>query len=82
MTKRRSAENHGEGAVGLNANDWRGDPIYRVPSACHDERNTYRVFHRDLEGRCVAEFYGDRAREMAERFCELFGEPSGSRGQL
>lgn len=59
--------------------DWRGDPVYKHPSACRDERNTYRIFHRDIEGRVIAEFYGDNAKAMAERFCQLFGEPSGSR---
>ena len=58
---------------------WKGDPVYRVPSACRDDRNTCRVFHRDIEGRVVAEFFGPNAQAMAERFCELFGEPSGSK---
>jgi hypothetical protein len=56
---------------------WEGDPVYRIPSACRDERNTWRVFHRDIEGRVVAEFVGPNAQAMAEQFCELFGEPNG-----
>lgn len=57
--------------------EWTGDPLYRVPSRCDDQK--WRVFHRDIEGRAVAEFFGPNARVMAEKFCELFGEPSGSR---
>ena len=73
------ADNTNSGSPDCSPRGWRGDPIYRVPSACRDERNTYRVFHRDIEGRVIAEFYGDNARGMAEQFCEMFGEPSGSR---
>jgi hypothetical protein len=58
---------------------WSGDPVYRVPSACRDDRNTWRVWHRDVEGRVVAEFVGPNAQAMAEQFCELFGEPSRSK---
>ena len=60
--------------IGDTVKLWRGDPIYWRASYCNDERNTYRVFHRDKPGRIVAEFYGDNAREMAFRFCQLFGE--------
>lgn len=56
------------------SSEWRGDPIFLTPSACRDKRNTWRIFHRDKPGRIVAEFYGDNAGVMAERFCELFGE--------
>jgi hypothetical protein len=55
---------------------WTGDPVYRIPSACRD---SCKVFHRDIEGRVVAEFVGPNAQAMAEQFCELFGEPSGSK---
>ena len=58
---------------------WSGDPVYRIPSACRDARNTWRVWHRDVEGRVVAEFVGPNAQAMAEQFCSLFGEPSGSK---
>jgi hypothetical protein len=58
---------------------WKGDPVYRVPSARHDDRNTCRVFHRDIEGRVVAEFFGPNAQAMAEQFCSMFGEPNGSK---
>ena len=58
---------------------WEGDPIYMTPSRCNDDNNTYRIFHRDKPGRIVAEFYGENAGEMAEHFCKLFGEPSGSK---
>jgi hypothetical protein len=57
---------------------WVGEPIYKVPSACGDQRNTYRVFHRDIEGRIVAVFFGSKSKQMAEHFCGLFGESSGS----
>jgi hypothetical protein len=60
--------------IGVLKDEWRGDPVYCTPSACFDLRNTYRVFHRDKPGRIIAEFYGDNAKEMAERFCYLFGE--------
>lgn len=53
---------------------WQGDPVFRAPTACRDARNTWRVFHRDIPGRIIAEFYGDNARTMAETFCKLFGE--------
>ncbi len=65
--------------VGNMPDQWRGAPVFRSWSACHDDRNTYRVFHRDIPGRIIAEFYGDNAEAMATRFCELFGEPSGAR---
>lgn len=58
---------------------WRGEPVYFVPSHCNDDRNTWRVFHRDIPGRVVAEFYGDAAREGAMQFCEMFGERCGFR---
>ena len=58
---------------------WKGDPIYRIPTARRDARNTWQVWHRDIEGRVVAEFVGPNAQVMAEQFCEMFGEPSGSR---
>jgi len=58
---------------------WAGDPIYRIPSACRDDRNTWRVFHRDIEGRIVAEFVGPNAEAAAWSFCRMFGEPSRSR---
>jgi hypothetical protein len=53
--------------------EWPGDPAYKTPSACNDERNTYRVFHRDQPGRVIAEFYGEKAEESAKMFCLLFG---------
>lgn len=64
---------------GTIVDQWAGDPVFWRPSSCHDERNTYRVFHRDKPGRIIAEFYGDNAKVMAERFCELFGEGDGSK---
>ena len=51
--------------------EWPGDPAWKRPSACNDERNTWRVFHRDIPGRIIAEFFGDRAEEAAKRFCEI-----------
>ena len=36
---------------------WQGDPVFDTPSACRDARNTWRVFHRDIPGRIIAEFY-------------------------
>lgn len=53
------------------ASTWPGDPAYKTPSACHDEDNTWRVFHRDISGRIIAEFYGDKAEEAAKEFCRL-----------
>lgn len=53
---------------------WKGDPVYMTPSRVHDDRNTYRIFHRDIPGRIIAEFYGETAHEMANWFCYLFGE--------
>lgn len=51
--------------VGLREIDmteaWQGDPVFRTPSACRDARNTWRVFHRDIPGRIIAEFYGNNA---------------------
>ena len=59
--------------------EWRGDPVYRQPVRCVD--GSYKVFHRDIQGHVVAKFFGYHARVMAERFCELFGEPDGSTTQ-
>lgn len=56
---------------------WTGDPVYKTPSRCNDDRNTWRVFHRDIPGRIIAEFYGDKAGEAATLFCQMFGEDSG-----
>jgi hypothetical protein len=54
--------------------EWPGDPAYKTPSACNDDRNTWRVFHRDIPGRIIAEFCGDKAEEAAKRFCEIAGQ--------
>ena len=64
---------------GTMVDQWAGDPVFWKPVYCNDELNTWRVFHRDKPGRIIAEFYGDNARTMAERFCELFGEVDGSK---
>ena len=53
---------------------WQGDPVFDTPSACRDARNTWRVFHRDIPGRIIAEFYGNNAMVMAEKICKLFGK--------
>ena len=55
----------------LTGCEWSGDPAYKTPSACNDEQNTWRVFHRDIPGRIIAEFYGDKAEEAAKEFCRL-----------
>ena len=62
---------------GTMIEQWHGDPVFWTPSRCSG--GAYRIFHRDRPGRIIAEFYGDNAGTMAERFCELFGELDGSR---
>lgn len=59
-----------------SVSEWIGDPVYRQPVRCGD--GSYSVFHRDIQGKIVAKFFGNNARVMAKRFCELFGEPDGS----
>lgn len=61
---------------GTHVELWEGDPVFWTPSHMDTER-TSRVFHRDRPGWLVAEFYGPTHREMADRFCQLFGEQSG-----
>jgi len=53
---------------------WSGDPAHKTPSSCNDERNTWRVFHRDIPGRIIAEFYGEKAEAAAKEFCTLAGK--------
>ena len=53
---------------------WLGDPIYSTPTACGDDRNTWRVWHRDIPGRAVAEFFGPNAEAGAKAFCAMCGE--------
>ena len=52
---------------------WSGEPIYKEPSP-YRKGNSHRVFHRDIPGRLVAEFYGDNSQVMAEQFCKMFGQ--------
>ena len=60
--------------IQLTRPSWPGDPAWKTPSACNDERNTYRVFHRDEPGRIIAEFYGVKAEASAIAFCKFAGE--------
>ena len=76
LDSRKPTDVDASGSATCSPLRWVGDPVYRVPSAC---KNSYRVFHRDIEGKIVAEFFGPNSREMAEHFCKLFGEPSGSK---
>lgn len=61
--------------------NWDGTPIYKIPS---DSRSTKsaKVFHRDNPGVKVAEFFGPRALDDAKLFCQLCGEPDGSREMI
>jgi hypothetical protein len=64
---------------GIIIDHWVGDPVFWSPSRVNDDRNTYRIFHRDRPGKVIAEFYGDNSAAMAERFCHLFGQKDGSK---
>ena len=69
-TAQVTRERHEE-AVQSTLTEWPGDPAWKRPSACNDEQNTWRVFHRDIPGRIIAEFYGEKAEQAAREFCRL-----------
>lgn len=48
---------------------WPGDLAYKNPVPCGND--TWRVFHGEVPGKKIAEFYGDKAEEAAKEFCRL-----------
>ena len=51
--------------------EWPGPPAFRNPVPCGND--TWRVFHRDIPGKKIAEFCGENAEAAARMFCRLFG---------